>query len=127
MCIERILCALQSAFIENNSTCKETAINQEATREALMSGVSSLVHVSTTLSCTVGSSSEGIGSETELANATTYTVTDNLQGWFAAGKMAAYNALTGCLWYHKAENDSRQDLLTDMAEYQLSGDYNSTI
>lgn len=92
-----------------------------------MSGVSSLVHVSTTLSCTVGSSSEGIGSDDELANTTTYTVMDNLKEWFAAGKMAAYNAVTGCLWYHKAENDSRQDLLTDVAEQQLSGDYNNTI
>lgn len=95
-------------------------MNQVATRETLMSGVSSLVHASTTLSCAVGSS-EGLGSATEPTNITTYTVTDNFQGWFAAGKMAAYNATTGCLWYQKAENDSRQDLLTDMAEEQPSG------
>ena len=92
-----------------------------------MSGVSPLVHISTVLSCTVGSSSEGTEPETELTNLTTYTVTDNLRGWFAAGKMAVYNAFTGCVWYHKAENDSRQELLTDIAERQLSGKYSNTM
>lgn len=103
--------------------CQDTAVNQVATRAALASGVSPLVHVSTALSCTVGSGSEGVESlEIELTNTTTYTVTDRLQGWYAAGKMAAYSALSGCLWHHKTENDSRHNILTELAEHAPSGE-----
>ena len=103
--------------------CQDATVNQVATRAALARGVSPLVHVSTTLSCTVGSGSEGVESpEIELTNTTMYTVTERLQGWCAAGKMAAYSALSGCLWYHKAENDSRHDILTELAEHTPSGE-----
>lgn len=113
---------LQSTFSGTTSTCDNATMNQVATAAAaLASGVFPLVHVSTTLSCIVGSSGGNESLETELANATTYTVTHNLLEWYAPSKMAAYSALTGCLWYHEMENDSRQDALAELAEHTQLG------